>query len=185
MSYQWLMRNSDDFGVRQTISKTDKRDRFRALKRPRNGVKTKRTVSSPKYPQRAGNALESFLRTNRVWLQSLYSFLAEHIDPTCGAVVAEQQFLADKLNVSRSTIKRWLNYLETKNAVVRIPVAGNVCAYALDPHEVWKGYNSSKGYAAFVSKTLVNVDGDVQRRIVAMFKGQEGDAKDQCDLPLE
>ena len=29
-----------------------------------------RTVSSPKYPQRAGNALESFLRTNRVWLQS-------------------------------------------------------------------------------------------------------------------
>ena len=46
---------------------------------------------------------------------ALYSFLAEHIDPTCGAVVAEQQFLADKLNVSRSTIKRWLNYLETKN----------------------------------------------------------------------
>ncbi|WP_440137672.1 helix-turn-helix domain-containing protein, partial [Salmonella enterica] len=67
---------------------------------------------------------------------ALYSFLAEHIDPTCGAVVAEQQFLADKLNVSRSTIKRWLNYLEAKNAVVRIPVAGNVCAYALDPHEV-------------------------------------------------
>ena len=116
---------------------------------------------------------------------ALYSFLAEHIDPTCGAVVAEQQFLADKLNVSRSTIKRWLNYLEAKNAVVRIPVAGNFCSYSLDPHEEWKGYNSSKGYAAFVSKTLVNVDGDVQRRIVAMFKGQEGDAKDQCDLPLE
>ncbi|MEC4429005.1 hypothetical protein VSS01_28030, partial [Klebsiella pneumoniae] len=30
MSYQWLMRNSDDFGVRQKISKTDERDRFRA-----------------------------------------------------------------------------------------------------------------------------------------------------------
>ncbi|MBE3060508.1 helix-turn-helix domain-containing protein, partial [Klebsiella pneumoniae] len=42
----------------------------------------------------------------------LYSFLAEHIDPSCGAVVADQQFLADKLGVSRSTIKRWLNYLE-------------------------------------------------------------------------
>ncbi|PAT22361.1 repA, partial [Klebsiella quasipneumoniae] len=25
----------------------------------------------------------------------LYSFLAEHIDPSCGAVVADQQFLAD------------------------------------------------------------------------------------------
>ena len=64
---------------------------------------------------------------------ALYSFLAEHIDPTCGAVVAEQQFLADKLNVSRSTIKRWLNYLETKNAVVRIPVAGNVRLCARPP----------------------------------------------------
>ncbi|WP_236295151.1 helix-turn-helix domain-containing protein, partial [Escherichia coli] len=65
----------------------------------------------------------------------LYSFLAEHIDPTCGAVVADQQFLAEKLGVSRSTIIRWLNYLESKNALVRIPVAGKVCAYALDPHE--------------------------------------------------
>ena len=74
----------------------------------------------------------------------LYSFLAEHIDPTCGAVVADQQFLAEKLGVSRSTIIRWLNYLESKNALVRIPVAGKVCAYALDPHEVWKGYNTTK-----------------------------------------
>ncbi|MGU0126611.1 helix-turn-helix domain-containing protein [Klebsiella pneumoniae] len=52
----------------------------------------------------------------------LYSFLAEHIDPSCGAVVADQQFLADKLGVSRSTIKRWLNYLESKNALVRLHV---------------------------------------------------------------
>nr|AYU70467.1 helix-turn-helix domain-containing protein [Escherichia coli] len=29
----------------------------------------------------------------------------------------------------------------------------------LDPHEVWKGYNTSKNYAAFVTKTLVNKDG--------------------------
>ncbi|MBE3060519.1 helix-turn-helix domain-containing protein, partial [Klebsiella pneumoniae] len=54
----------------------------------------------------------------------LVSFLSEHIDPTCGAVVADQQSLADKLGVSRSTIKRWLNYLESKNALVRMPVAG-------------------------------------------------------------
>ena len=99
----------------------------------------------------------------------LYSFLAEHIDPSCGAVVADQQFLADKLGVSRSTIKRWLNYLESKNALVRIPVDGKVCAYALDPHEVWKGYNTTKNHAAFVTKTLVNKDGDIQRRIMAMF----------------
>ena len=51
----------------------------------------------------------------------LYSFLAEHIDPSCGAVVADQQFLADKMGVNRSTIIRWLNYLESKNALVRSP----------------------------------------------------------------
>ncbi|PAT70377.1 helix-turn-helix domain-containing protein, partial [Klebsiella pneumoniae] len=79
-------------------------------------------------------------------------------------------FLAEKLGVSRSTIIRWLNYLESKNALVRIPVAGKVCAYALDPHEVWKGYNTTKKPCSVLSlKTLVNKDGDIQRRIMAMF----------------
>ena len=57
--------------------------------------------------------------------------------------------------------------------MVRIPVAGKVCAYALDPHEVWKGYNTSKDYSAFVTKTLVNKDGEIKRRIMAMFSGGE------------
>ena len=99
----------------------------------------------------------------------LYSFFAEHIDPSCGAVVCDQQFLANHMEVSRSTIKRWLNYLENEGALVRIPVAGKVCAYALDPYEVWKGYNTSKEYAAFMTKTLVNQDGNIKRRIMSMF----------------
>lgn len=103
----------------------------------------------------------------------LYSFFAEHIDPTCGAVVADQKFLADQMNVSRSTISRWLNYLEEKQALVRIPVAGKVCAYALDPQEVWKGYNNSKEYAAFMTKTLVNHNGDIKRRIMSMFSNDQ------------
>ena len=56
----------------------------------------------------------------------LYSFFAEHIDPTCGAVVCDQQFLANQMGVSTRTIRRWLDYLEEKG------------------HEVWKGYNTSK-----------------------------------------
>lgn len=99
----------------------------------------------------------------------LYMFFAEHIDPTCGAVVADQGFLADRMGVSVRTIQRWLNLLEEHRALVRIPVAGRVCAYALDPHEVWKGYKTSKDYAAFVTKTLVNKDGEIQRRIMSMF----------------
>ena len=75
-------------------------------------------------------------------------------------MVCDQQFLANQMGVSTRTIRRWLDYLEEKGALVRIPVAGKVCAYALDPHEVWKGYNTSKDYSAFVTKTLVNKDGE-------------------------
>ena len=81
--------------------------------------------------------------------------------------------LANQMGVSTRTIRRWLDYLEEKGALVRIPVAGKVCAYALDPHEVWKGYNTSKDYSAFVTKTLVNKDGEIKRRIMAMFSGEE------------
>ena len=103
----------------------------------------------------------------------LYTFFAEHIDASCGAVVADQKFLANTLKVSTRTIQRWLDYLEENNALVRIPVAGKVCAYALNPEEVWKGYNTSKNYAAFVTKTLVNKNGDIQRRLTAMFDGKK------------
>jgi hypothetical protein len=103
----------------------------------------------------------------------LYSFFAEHIDPSCGAVVADQQFLAKQMEVSIRTIQRWLNFLEEELALVRIPIAGKVCAYALDPHEVWKGYNNGKEYAAFLTRTLINKDGEIQRRIISMFSPEE------------
>lgn len=103
----------------------------------------------------------------------LYAFFAQHIDPSCGAVVCDQQFLADQFSVNRSTISRWLSYLEQADAVVRIPIAGRVCAYALDPYEVWKGYNTGKEYAAFMTKTLVNNDGDIKRRIMSMFSPEK------------
>ena len=138
-------------------------------KATREHEEAKRTPGSPRYHLKAGNVLELLTDKQRVAALRLYSFLAEHIDPSCGAVVADQQFLADKMGVNRSTIIRWLNYLESKNALVRIPVAGKVCAYALDPHEVWKGYNTSKDYSAFVTKTLVNNDGDIKKNHVDVF----------------
>ena len=36
-----------------------------------------------------------------------------------------------------------------------------------------EGYNTSKDYSAFVTKTLVNKDGEIKRRIMAMFSGEE------------
>ncbi|MFO6063191.1 hypothetical protein, partial [Pseudomonas aeruginosa] len=77
------------------------------------------------------------------------------------------------MKVITRTIRPWHAYLEENRALVRIPVAGRVCAYALDPHEVWKGYDNAKEYAAFVTKTLVNKDGDIRRRIMSMFSPEE------------
>ena len=59
--------------------------------------------------------------------------------------------------------------MEENNCLVKIPIAGKICAYALDPAEVWKGYNTSKPYAAFVTKTLVNSEGVIKRRLQACF----------------
>jgi hypothetical protein len=111
----------------------------------------------------------------------LYMFFAEHIDPSCGAVVADQGFLAEQMDVSTRTIQRWIKLLEEHGALVRIPVAGRVCAYALNPNEVWKGYNTGKEYAVFVTKTLVNKDGEVKRRIMSMFS-EKRDKTDQETL---
>lgn len=104
---------------------------------------------------------------------ALYSFLAEHIDEACGAVVCDQSFLAKQMSVSVRTIQRRLDFLEEERCLVRIPVSGKVCAYALNPHEVWKGYDTQKEYSAFLTKTIVNKDGDINRKIRAMFSGTE------------
>src|SRR5215475_10262590 len=100
----------------------------------------------------------------------LYAFLSQHIDPSCGAVVASQQFLASELGVSTRTIREWSKQLEIENALVRIPIAGKVYAYAIAPEEVWKGYDNGKKYAAFYAKTLANKDGDITRRLMSMFE---------------
>ncbi|WP_423275446.1 replication/maintenance protein RepL, partial [Escherichia coli] len=78
----------------------------------------------------------------------LYSFFAQNIDKSCGAVVCDQKFLADYFGVSLRTIQYWIGDLERIGAIVKIPV-GIYYAYALDPYQVWRGYNKSKKYAAF------------------------------------
>lgn len=119
------------------------------------------------------------LARNNAQALQLYIFLANHLDPTCGAVVASQQFLAERLGVTTKTIARWSQFLEKEEALVRIPVAGKVYAYALNPYEVWKGYNTGKEYAVFNSKTLANYDGDVQRRIMSMFESNKRSQKSE------
>lgn len=108
----------------------------------------------------------------------LYMFLAEHMDQSVGAVCVSQEVLAEELGVTVITIRRLTKVLEQKNAIVRIKVGTGVYAYALDPTEVWKSWNTTKATAAFVTKTLVKKadrsNGDVRRRLQVMFKEANG-----------
>ncbi|MGT3924792.1 replication/maintenance protein RepL [Gallibacterium anatis] len=98
----------------------------------------------------------------------LYSFFAENLDPSCGAVICDQKFLAERFGVGIRTIQRWISDLENLNALIKIPV-GQTYAYALDPLQVWKGYNTSKDYAAFNTKTLTDRNGEINRKLRIMM----------------
>jgi hypothetical protein len=130
------------------------------------------TQAYPRAWERIDEFIDKGIQSGR-----LYAFLARNLDPTCGAVVASQQFLAEQFGVTTRTIRNWCKDLEDRGALVRIVIAGKVCAYALDPYEVWKGYDSSKKYAAFNSKTLANYDGDIKRRLMAMFEDKRKSQK--------
>lgn len=153
------------------LRELDLRDRERAAE-----VEKDRKNAGPwtqTYPQ-GWKRIVRIARENPRALE-LYVFFAEHLEPGCGAVVADQAFLAERMGVSVRTVQRWLSWLEEHGAIVRIPVAGRVCAYALDPREVWRGYDTSKSYAAFTTKTLTNRNGEVDRRLRTMLgkKSQE------------
>ncbi len=106
----------------------------------------------------------------------LYVFLAEHIEPGTGAVVASQELLAEELGVSDRTIRRLSKILEEQEAIIRIRLgAGSIYAYCLDPAEVWKSWDTTKKYAAFNTKTLARQkdNGNIKRRLKVMLKGKD------------
>jgi len=112
----------------------------------------------------------------------LYSFFAQHIDPGCGAVICDQLFLANYFNVTTRTIQKWIKLLEDSDALIKIPV-GTTYAYALDPYQVWKGYSTSKPYAAFNTKALTDRNGEVTRKLKIMLasKGIDLDSENLGD----
>lgn len=113
----------------------------------------------------------------------LFALLAEHIDASCGAVICTQEFLAKHLDCSVRTVQRRCVALEKAEALTRIQVQGRVYAYALNPSLVWRGYNSSKPYAAFNTKMLVDRNGEVVRRLKILALKQN--PKDGTQLPME
>lgn len=118
----------------------------------------------------------------------VYAVLAEHIDPSCGAVVVSQDVLAEMVGVSERTIRRATAYLEEVLALVRIRVSGSVYAYALDPKEVWRAWDCQKEQAAFLTRTLVKKNGQnalVKRRLQMMLREQTGEPELQLEQDFD
>ena len=103
----------------------------------------------------------------------LYVFLANHIEPGTGAVVAFQELLAEELGVSTRTIRRLSKALEEEGAIIHIRLGGgSIYAYCLNLTEVWKSWNTSKKHPAFNTKTLVRQkdNDDIKRPLMVMLK---------------
>ena len=85
----------------------------------------------------------------------LYALLAEHSGNN-GAVVVSQTQLAAMLGVTDRTVRTLSKQLEDSGAVARIKVGTGTYAYALDPREVWRSWETTKAGAAFNTRTLVD-----------------------------
>jgi DNA-binding transcriptional regulator YhcF (GntR family) len=146
---------------------SQERDREAALERARTSNRDFTQV----YPK-GWKRLQSLIRDNPQGAR-IYSFLAEHMDGDCGAVVVSQDVLAEALDVHERTIRRITKKLEDDGAIVRIKVGTGVYAYALDPSEVWRSWDDKKAHAAFTTKTLVRKadreNGQVRRKLKVMM----------------
>lgn len=114
----------------------------------------------------------------------LYTFLAEHIDSDGGSLVVDQETLCEALNVSRTTLWRAITFLEERGALWRLTVGGSVSAYALDPSEIWKSFDTAKDQAVFRTKTMVRKSAqtdEVRRRMKVYVKEKAGTP----ELPFE
>ena len=92
--------------------------RRKTVKTPQRAYKSKRTQTSLRYTLWAGNVLELFRLNSGA--TELYSMLAENIDGACGAVVADQAYLASLMGVSRQTISKYIKFLESQLVLVKI-----------------------------------------------------------------
>ena len=63
-------------------------------------------------------------------------------------------------------------------------MGGSVSAYALDPTEIWKSWDSSKEQAVFMTRTMVRKSAQpeqIKRRMQVMMKERIGEP----ELPLD
>jgi len=119
------------------------------------------------------NAMKRLLAAKQTTALYLYLFLAENSGAE-GILLTTNDVLAEELNRSTRTIMRAAKKLEEDGHLVRIRV-GNATAFALNPEEIWRSFDSSKRYAAFNTKTLASMATNkaVKKKLSMMLKINE------------
>lgn len=116
------------------------------------------------YPQGFNLMCRMMANPKTVNAARLYSVLAQNINKE-GAVIAKQSLFAKILNVSVKTIQRHSEYLEAEKAIYRFQIQGGIYVYALNPEQVWAGYDKDKENAPFFTGTIHPAKGGSLRYI--------------------
>lgn len=110
-----------------------------------------------------GWAVIDYLMKENSQAGRLYAYFAKNIEPTDGTVLVSQDVLAQELDCTTRTIRKYIKYLEDLGVLFKLRVQGSVYIYALNPEEVWKSWNSKKQYALF--NTRVIIDKDINKKV--------------------
>ena len=157
--------------------------RKRDLERPQELTEDDKNRGFVQVYEKGWRRLQALIQTSPA-AAKIYAFLAEHIDGATGSVVVSQTVLAESLGVAEITVRRQTKYLEDVGALIRIRVGSGVYAYALDPTEVWRSWNTKKDLAAFTTRTLVKKsdrqNATIKRKLSVMIK----EARGEPELPL-
>lgn len=172
-----------ELALRTPIEREQMRERLAAGRDEKISDAEKRRMNTDfvqVYPKGWARMRELLRETKSQAPLLLYTFIAEHIDPDGGVLVADQETICEAIGVSRTTLWRAITFLEEKNALLRIVVGGSVSAYALDPTEVWKSWDSAKESAVFSTRTMVRKSAqsdEIKRRMQLMMKQRAGEPK--------
>ncbi|MGK2740835.1 hypothetical protein ACSHT0_08050 [Tepidicaulis sp. LMO-SS28] len=85
---------------------------------------------------------------------TLWILFAEHID-RAGTVVSTQGDLAEIMDCSERTIRRYLAVLKREKMLEIVRLRHGLTVFALDPSQVWISWDDKKEFATFFTKAFL------------------------------
>lgn len=107
--------------------------------------------------KRGWRKLRDLLQSNEAHARgaaTLWTLFAEHID-RAGTVVSTQRDLAEIMNCSERTIRRYLTVLKQEEMLEIVKLRHGLTVFALDPSQVWISWDDKKEFATFLTKAFL------------------------------